>query len=119
MQVKVVKMRERGVEHDRRTLHALTGHRGILVILDVTDQGLRRPAKVARLMQGDDIRHELTDVHIVWCSDGRFTLAGFERHMNSDGKAVDYAQSWLCSLDFDTLPDLTLSKLRNVRPART
>lgn len=115
MQVKVVKMRNQGVEHDRRTLHNLTAHRGMLLILDVTDQGLRRPAKVARLMQGSDIRHELTDVHIVWCSDGRFTLAGSERHMNSDGKAVDFAQSWLCSLDLDTLPDLALSKLRNVR----
>ena len=116
MQIKVVRMRERGVEHDRQALHNLTGHRGMLLILDVTDQGLRRPTKVARLIQGNDIRHELTDVHIVWCNDGRFTLAGFERHKNSDGKAVDYAQSWLCSLDFDILPDLALSKLRNVRP---
>lgn len=117
MQVKVIRMRERGVEHDRCSLHQLPGHRGMLVILDVTDQGLRRPAKVARLLQGGDIRHELTDVHIVWLNEGRFTLAGFERLTNSDGKPVDYAQSWLCSPDFDSLPDISLSKLRNVRPA--
>lgn len=118
MQVRVVKMRNKGVEHDRRAVRDVTGHRGALVIMDVSDQGLRRPAKVARLMQGSQIRHELTDVHIVWCNDGRFTLAGFERHSNGDGKPVDYAQSWLCSLDVDTLPDLsqTLSKFRNVRP---
>lgn len=116
MQVKVVRMRDRGVEHDRRHVQNLPAHRGMLVIMDVSDQGLRRPAKVARLMQGSDIRHELTDVHVVWCNDGRFTLAGFERHSNPDGKPVDYAQSWLCSLDFETLPDLSLSKVRNVRP---
>jgi hypothetical protein len=82
MQVRVVKMRNKGVEHDRRAMRDLLGHRGILVIMDVSDQGLRRPAKVARLMQGADIRHELTDVHIIWCNDGRFVLAGFERNVN-------------------------------------
>lgn len=116
MQVKVIRMRERGVEHDRRILSHFPGHRGTLVIIDVTDQGLRRPAKVARLMQGGEIRQELTDVHIVWLNEGRFTLAGFERLTTPDGKNADYAQSWLCSLDFDTLPDLSTSKLRNVRP---
>jgi hypothetical protein len=117
VQVKVIMLRERGVERDRSTLNYLPVQRGMLVIMDVSDQGLRRPAKVARLLQGTDIRHELTDVHIVWCNEGRFTLAGFERHKNTDGKPVDYAQSWLCSLDFETLPDLSLSKQRNVRPA--
>jgi hypothetical protein len=116
MQVRVVKMRDKGVEHDRRALRDLLGHRGTLIIMDVSDQGLRRPAKVARLMQGNDVRDELTDVHIVWCSEGRFTLAGFERHSSGEGKPVDYAQSWLCSLDFESLPDLSLSKQRNVRP---
>lgn len=99
-----------GVEYDRRALRNVTGHRGLLVIMDVLDQGLRRPAKVARLMQGDTIRHELTDVHIVWCSDGRFTLAGFERQRNAVGKPVDYAQSWLCYLDSEPVPELVLSK---------
>lgn len=114
MNIRRVEMRENGVEHDRRVLRDVTGHRGLLVIMDVSDQGLRRPAKVARLMQGSEVRHELTDVHIVWCR--RFTLAGFERHRNSDGKPVDYAQSWLCTIDVDTVPDLVLSKQRNVRP---
>lgn len=116
MQVRVVKMRHQGVEHDRRAVRDLLGHRGTIVVMDVSDQGLRRPAKVARLMQGNDIRHELTDVHLIWCSDGRFTLAGFERHTNGEGRPVDYAQSWLCSLDVDDLPNPTLLKLRNVRP---
>lgn len=116
MQVKVIRMRDKGIEHDRNTLNYLPAQRGMLIIMDVSDQGLRRPAKVARLMQGTEKRYELNDVHVVWCNDGRFTLAGFERHNNANGKPVDYAQSWLCSLDFDALPDLSLSKLRNVRP---
>lgn len=116
MQVRVVRMRHKGVEHDRRAVRDLMGHRGMLVIMDVSDQGLRRPAKVARLVQGSDTRYELTDVHIVWCSDGRFTLAGFERHKTEDGKQVDYAQSWLCRLDFEALPDLSMSKPRNIGP---
>lgn len=116
MQVKIIRMRDRGIEHERRTLNYLPAHRGMLVILDVTNQGLRRMTKVARLMQGDDIRHELVDCHILWAHDGKFVLTGFERHASPDGKPTDSAQSWLCSLDFDGLPDLTLSKLRNVRP---
>lgn len=116
MQVRVVRMRSKGVEHERRTLRDLLGHRGILVIMDVSDQGLRRTAKVARLMQGGELRYELTDVHIVWCNDGRFVLAGFERNRNEEGQSVDHAQSWLCSLDVETLPEVALTKMRNVRP---
>jgi hypothetical protein len=116
MQVRIVRMRNKGVEYPRAALRALPGHRGMLVIMDVSDQGLRRPAKVARLMQGDDFRYELTDVHILWCNDGRFVLTGFERNKNDDGTVADHAQSWLCSLDFETLPEVSLSKIRNVRP---
>lgn len=116
MQVKVVRMRDRGFEHDRRTLTHLPAQRGMLVILDVTNQGLRRMTKVARLMQGDDVRHELVDVHIVWANEGKFVLTGFERYLSSDNKPTDCAQSWLCSMDFEALPEVSLSKLRNVRP---
>ena len=118
MQVRVVKMREKGVEHDRRMLRDMIGHQGSLLIMDVSNRGLRRPAKVARLMQGRELRHELCDVHVVWCADGRFTLAGFERQTNTDGKLVDYAQSWLCSLDFEVISDSRndLSKPRSVKP---
>lgn len=66
VQVRVVRMRDKGVEYDRRALGALPGHRGMLVVMDVSERCLSRPAKVARLMQDSDIRHELTDVHIVW-----------------------------------------------------
>ena len=92
-------MRRSGVEIDRRILKEASGYRGSLVVQDVTDQGLRRPLKRARLMQGADVRAELCDVRIVWLNDGRMTLTGFERERNQAGEAVDYAQSWLCILD--------------------
>lgn len=116
MQIKLIRMRERGVEHVRRALSHLVAHRGMLEILDMSNQGLRRMTKVARLMQGDTVRHEIIDVHILWAHDGKFVLTGFERHATDDGKLTDSAQSWLCSLDFESLPDVSLSKLRNVRP---
>lgn len=98
MRVRMIKMRRHGVEIDRRALVQTHGAEGLLVVRDVTDQGLRRPSKVARLLQDGAIRAELNDVHIVWCNDGRMTLAGFERLRNNDGNVVDYAQSWLCIL---------------------
>lgn len=118
MQVKVVRMRDRGVELDRRVARDGVAHRGQLVIMDSSDQGLRRHTKVARLMQGESVRYELIDVHIVWCYEGRMTLSGFERIRNEQGLQVDYAQSWLCTTDNDPVPELVLAKLRNVRPQR-
>ena len=116
MQVKVIRMRDKGVELTSRVAREWIAHRGLLVIMDTSDQGLRRPAKVARLMQGDTIRHELIDVHIVWCNEGRMTLSGFERGRNEQGLRVDYAQSWLCTADNEPVPELVLAKLRGVRP---
>ena len=116
MQVRIVKMRDKGVELNHRVVREGVAHLGLLVILGVTDQGLRRPAEVARLMQADVVRHELTDVHVVWANAGRFTLSGFERHRNPEGQTVDYAQSWLCALDTEPMLELVLSKIRNVWP---
>jgi hypothetical protein len=75
---------------------------GDLVILDVTDQGLRRMVKVARLTVGvPSYVLELVDPHIIWASGESFVLAGFERMRNEQGQLVDYAQSWLCTVSFD------------------
>jgi hypothetical protein len=95
----MVRMRKEGVALPRRKLGEEFPAQGMLVILDVTDQGLRRQVKVARLLQGPQARYELVEPHIIWANDGRFTLAGFERHRNAQGDLVDYAQSWLCTLD--------------------
>ena len=103
MEVKVVRMRRNGVAIPGRALSQEFPAAGTLVILDVTDQGLRRQVKVARLLQGQSARYELVDPHIVWAADGRFTLAGFERQKcpgpAQEGSTIDYAQSWLCILD--------------------
>ena len=99
MEVKIIRMRKNGVAVSGRALNQEHPAAGTLVILDVTDQGLRRQVKVARLLQGKNARLELVDPHIVWAANGRFTLAGFERQQVHEGGTVDYAQSWLCTLD--------------------
>lgn len=116
MMVRMVTLRKRGVEMDRRAIKETFGNRGVLVIQDTTDQGLRRPCKVARLVQDNSIRSELKDVHIVWLNDGRMTLSGFEHQQNEEGQVVDYAQSWLCILD--EVPAPILSPARKVAPNR-
>lgn len=90
-----MKMRKAGVEVDRRMLSQAVGQRGVLLIIDVTDQGLRRPCKVARLLQDGSVRSELSDVHVVWLNGRRMTLTGFERGTSEAGQVADYAQSWL------------------------
>lgn len=92
-------MRNRGVEVDRRALREVAGTPGQLTIMVTTDQGLNRPCKIARLIQGELVRAELRDVEILWMNDDRFTLTGFEQVKNEAGQAVDYRQSWLVSLD--------------------
>ncbi|UQV43467.1 hypothetical protein KIV45_15990 [Janthinobacterium lividum] len=113
-------MRKAGVAVERRMLsdRYTIKYSGCLVIMDVTDQGLRRPVKVARLTQPGrpGPYMELLDPHIVWANDGKFTLAGFERITNSEGQTVELAQSWLCALAL-ALPE-PQDESRNVRPMR-
>lgn len=120
MKVRVVLMRKAGVAVERRMLsdRYTVKYDGWLVIMDVTDQGLRRPVKVARLTRlgRPGASMELLDPHIVWASDGKFTLAGFERTLNEAGQTVEFAQSWLGALDFRPSEDPDES--RNVRPMR-
>lgn len=107
MQVRIVKMRNRGVEVDRRVLRDAAGTRGQLVVQDITDQGRHRPTKVARLLQGELQRAELKDVQLVWLSESRMTLTGYEQMDNEVGQPVEYRQSWLVMLDTGpTIPEL-------------
>lgn len=121
MKIRVVKMRSAGVAVERRMLNDryTVKHYGMLVIMDVTDQGLRRPVKVARLTQPgrSGPYMELLDPHIVWANDGKFTLAGFERTTNAEGKVVEFAQSWLCALDM-SLPEAAIDAV-SIRPMRS
>ncbi len=101
MQVKMVRMFNRGVEVDRRMLNdrSTVKHRGKLIIADETDQGRHRPTKVARIESSRGTVCELRDVTVVWVNEGRITLTGDERIPNEQGKLVCYKQSWLCMLD--------------------
>jgi hypothetical protein len=99
VQVRIVKMRNKGVEIDRRVLQDAAGTRGQLVVQDITDQGRHRPTKVACLLQGELQRAELRDVQLVWMSEGRMTLTGYEQIDNETGQPVEYRQSWLVMLD--------------------
>ena len=85
LRVRVVQMRVIGVEIDRRALRDTFGHPGRLLVMDVSDQGMRRPVIVARLVQDGKTRFELSDVHIIWVNKGRMTLSGFERQHNNAG----------------------------------
>lgn len=121
MKVKIVEMRKAGVAVPRRMLNDrfTIVRRGSLVILDVTDQGLRRQVKVARLTEVLGGMRELVDPHIIWANEDRFTLAGFERGKNERGETVDYAQSWLCTLDHSPVPgDEQEGTDRNAKPQR-
>jgi hypothetical protein len=114
MKIKMVKLRMSGVSLPSRVLGDRAAPRfGDLRILDTDDQGLRRPVKLARLMEHDSqvIRETLIDPRILWCSDNRFTLTGFERVRNRHGETVEYAQSWLCEID-PAPPDLRPDTLR-------
>lgn len=93
-------MRQNGIVLERRYItDRAVAYNGALVIMDVTDQGLRRPVKVARLpCEPRRPMLELFEPRIVWAADGRFTLTGFERTKNDAGQLVDYAQSLLCVL---------------------
>ncbi len=85
MEVKVVRMRKNGVAISGRALGQEFPAAGTLVILDVTDQGLRRQVKVARLLQGDASRYELVDPHIVWAADDSGFLYGLANEQRRTG----------------------------------
>lgn len=89
MLVRIVRMRNRGVEIDRRVIRDAAGTRGQLAIADTTDQGKNRPTKIASLLQGELVRAELRDVQIVWLAEGRMTLTGYEQINDDTGKVVD------------------------------
>lgn len=94
-------MRRAGVDLPKWSLRETVPTLGVLEVLDVRDDGVSRTVKVARLTAGigPTRRQEmLYEPHLIWMSEGRFTLAGFER-IQVDGQVVNYAQSWLCMLD--------------------
>jgi len=47
MNVSVIKLLRYGIEIDKRALAQIHGAESLLIVRDVTDQGLHRPSKVA------------------------------------------------------------------------
>ena len=70
-----------------------------LRVVEVTDQGKRRPMKVARLVRVGERRviAELLDPKLVWLQNWQFVLSGLEQVPGAHGiRAV--LQSWICKL---------------------
>lgn len=70
-----------------------------LLVQEVTDQGQRRPTKVARLYLPGTRQHlaELRGVRLVWLKSLSLVLSGFE--VIADARhPMQAAQSWLCRL---------------------
>jgi hypothetical protein len=103
MQCRMIKMRLQGVDLPKWKLRELASKPGALAVLDVRDDGVGRSIKVARHTSGEgqlQLQDVLYEPHLIWMSDGRFTIAGFER-VQVDGQVVNYAQSWLCAVEPD------------------
>jgi hypothetical protein len=71
-----------------------------LLVVDVTDQGKRRPSKVARLYAPctKSIIAELASVQLLWWKGFEFIMHGVEVSAGERGP-VHAAQSWMCKLD--------------------
>lgn len=70
-----------------------------LLVVDVTDQGQRRPSKVARLVSLGDRRAvaELVAPKLVWLEGWKLVLSGIERLQGRLG-LKQVSQSWVCEL---------------------
>jgi hypothetical protein len=70
-----------------------------LLVLDVTDQGQRRPTKVARLypVGARKAITELIAPKLVWFKDWQFVLSGVEYFVGETGQR-GLAQAWICRL---------------------
>lgn len=77
-----------------------SGHSLELVVVEVTDQGQRRPTKVARLIPpgGRVAVSELAAPKLTWFRNDTFVLSG-EESLTWDSKTMRASQSWLCRFD--------------------
>lgn len=71
-----------------------------LLVVEVTDQGKRRPSRVARLYAPGikSIVAELASVQLLWLKGFEFVLHGVDVTASESGP-VHAAQSWMCKLD--------------------
>jgi hypothetical protein len=100
MKCRIIKMRKLGVVVPRRELPNQVESRGELTIADTRENSLNRVLKIARHVSrfgAHETIHLMYEPHLLWMSEDRFVLTGFER-VGEGGNAADYAQSWLCKV---------------------
>jgi hypothetical protein len=97
MKVTIRPTRNDGVARDRQAVQRSEGHAGELEIKDTADEGLKRIVKLAKLTTTYQT-YELFEAHVVWVSENRMCLSGFER-VKKGGRMVEYTQSWICTVD--------------------
>lgn len=97
MIVTVRPTRKAGVAQDRQAVQRFEGYPGEMEITEVKDDELKRVVKVAKLTTTYQT-YELLEVQIVWMSENRMCLSGFEREKKGS-RMVNYAQSWICTVD--------------------
>lgn len=94
-------MRENGVVRPRNTLKMKSCFKGELEIIDTRENSYNRILKLAHVRnESGTILKTLYNVSILWLTDDKIGLTGFERLMK-DGELVDYAQSWVCRMNSD------------------
>ena len=100
MRVWVLRRREGGAYLPEPVRVGFTPAPFELLVVEVTDQGKRRPSKVARLYAPGtkNIVAELASVQLLWLKGFEFVLHGVDISANERGP-VHAAQSWMCKLD--------------------
>jgi len=95
----IIEMRQAGVARPKGSLRGAWAHKGELEIVDTRENSYNRILKMAILRndKGESIK-TLYNVSILWLTDDRLGLTGFERVLR-EGELVDYAQSWVCRID--------------------
>jgi hypothetical protein len=99
MRAWVAKRREGGALLDKPLQLGTTPAPFELVVVEVTDQGARRPTKVARLVPvGERVAiAQLVAPRLVWGEGWDLVLSGTEESLTHDGLA-GVSQSWICRL---------------------
>ncbi|NMV39861.1 hypothetical protein [Ralstonia insidiosa] len=97
MQVNVTALRMRGVEK-QKWMRWMGQVRGELVIGECRDTLNKCTTLVAELKNNDDPQRRrwlLFDCRLAWMKGGTIVLRGYERHVEWNQVATDYAQTWL------------------------